>query len=108
LAPETLQLRVFTRDGVYYARLDLAWPSCLLAVEADGRETHDKPAALYQDRVRQNNLMLAGWTVLRFTWDDVYRRPSWVVAQVSAALQKLRLTHASDTRNRAFLEVFGG
>jgi very-short-patch-repair endonuclease len=52
--------------------------------------------------------MLAGWTVLRFTWEDVYRRPRWVVAQVGAALQKLRLTHASDAEKRAFLEVFGG
>jgi very-short-patch-repair endonuclease len=107
LAPETLQLRLFRRDGVCYARLDLSWPSCLLAVEADGRETHDKPEALYQDRIRQNNLVLAGRTVLRFTSDDVYRRRHWVVAQVGAAHQKLRLTHASDGQNRAFLEVFG-
>ena len=103
LAPESLQLQLFTRDGVCYARLDLAWPSCLLAVEADGRETHDKPEALYQDRVRQNNLMLAGWTVLRFTWDDVHRRPHWVVAQVGAALQKLRETHGFAATTRAFL-----
>jgi very-short-patch-repair endonuclease len=94
LPPEILQLRLFTHHGVCYARLDLAWPSCRLAIEADGRETHDKPEALYQDRVRQNNLVLAGWTVLRFTWFDVLRRPSWVVAQVATALQKLRLTHA--------------
>jgi very-short-patch-repair endonuclease len=86
LTPETLQLRLFTRDGVCYARLALAWPSRKLAVEADGREPHDAPDALYRDRSRQNDLVLAGWTVLRFTWSDVRHRPAWVVAQVRRAL----------------------
>ena len=84
-----------------------AWPSRRLAVEADGRETHDKPEALYQDRVRQNNLVLAGWTVLRFTWDDVHRRPHWVLAQIGAALQKLRLAHAFDPEKGAQVEIIG-
>jgi hypothetical protein len=52
LAPETLQFELFTTDGRVYARLDMAWPSVKLAVEADGRETHDAPPALYHDRVR--------------------------------------------------------
>jgi hypothetical protein len=86
LAPETLQLRLFDHDGRCYARLDLAWPSRMLAVEADGREYHDRPEALYRDRRRQNELELAGWTVLRFTWDDILYRPQWVIRQVAAAL----------------------
>ena len=86
LPPEALQLRLFDRDGVYFARLDLAWPSRRLAVEADGAEHHDQPSALYRDRRRQNKLLLAGWTVLRFTWHDVLHRPAWVVAQVREAL----------------------
>ncbi len=86
LAPEVLQLRLFDRDGRCYARLDLAWPSRMLAVEADGREYHDRPEALYRDRQRQNALELARWTVLRFTWDDVFRRPEWVIQQVADAL----------------------
>ena len=88
LPPETLQLEL-TRDGYCYARLDLAWPSQMLAVEADGREHHDKPAALYRDRRRQNDLVLAGWTVLRFTWYDVIHQPQWVAGQVRAALAGL-------------------
>jgi hypothetical protein len=88
LAPEVLQLRLFTRDGECYARLDLAWPSRRLAVEADGAEHHDQPKALYGDRRRQNLVLLAGWTVLRFTWHDVLYRPAWVVAQVREALSR--------------------
>jgi hypothetical protein len=86
VAPEVLQLELFTYDGRCYARLDMAWTSRRLAVEADGREHHDKPEALYRDRDRQNDVILAGWTVLRFTWYDVLRRPRWVVAQVRRAL----------------------
>jgi very-short-patch-repair endonuclease len=81
-----LQLQLFDRDGSCFARLDMAWPSRRLAVEADGRERHDKPEALYRDRRRQNDVELAGWTVLRFTWNDVMRHPNWVVAQVRRAL----------------------
>jgi hypothetical protein len=94
LAPEVLQLRLFDRDGLCYARLDLAWPSRMLAVEADGREYHDRPDALYRDRRRQNALELDGWTVLRFTWEDVLRRPQWVTQQVLRALT----LRAPDTR----------
>ncbi len=39
------------------------------------------------DRRRQNALVLAGWTVLRFTPDDLRSHPEALVAQVRAALQ---------------------
>ena len=52
LAPETLQLEVFDQNGRLYARLDMAWPSVKVGLEADGREFHDLPAALHRDRVR--------------------------------------------------------
>jgi len=86
LSPETLQRQLFDRDGICFAHLDMAWPSRMLAVEADGREHHDKLDALYRDRTRQNRVVLAGWTVLRFTWSDILNRPAWVVAQVRQAL----------------------
>ena len=86
LPPEELQLDVLDRSGQWIARVDMAWPSRCLVVEVDGRDPHDKPKALYRDRRRQNALALAGWTLLRFTWFDVMRRPHWVIAQVRAAL----------------------
>jgi very-short-patch-repair endonuclease len=88
IAPEALQFKLFDRNGECYARLDFAWPSVRLAVEADGRGAHDRPEALYGDRSRQNRLMLDGWTVLRFTWFDVHRRPRWVVQQIREALAR--------------------
>ncbi len=86
LAPQTLQLEIFESGGRVYARLDLAWPSVKVAVEADGRMYHDAPEALYRDRSRANALALDGWTILRFTWADLHRRPEWIVAQVRHAL----------------------
>ncbi len=75
LAPEELQFKVFRPDGSF-VRLDFAWPSLRLAIEADGREFHDKPDPLYRDRWKQNHVVARRWAVLRFTWDDVVRRPA--------------------------------
>ena len=57
-------------SGRWLARADLAWPSRRLLVELDGYNTHGTPIALQKDLRRQNNLVAAGWTVLRFTWND--------------------------------------
>jgi very-short-patch-repair endonuclease len=67
LPPPQLQYEV-RHDGRFVARVDLAWPERRLAVEADGAETHVGSAALRYDLQRQNALIAAGWTPLRFTW----------------------------------------
>ena len=87
LPPEVLQLEIFGRSGDLLARVDMAWPSVKLAVEADGRAYHESRAAFQRDRLRGNDLELEGWTVLRFTWAELHKRPQWVVAQVRRALQ---------------------
>lgn len=64
---------------------DLADPLRAVVLEADswgehaGREAHDR------DCTRYNLLTLAGWTVLRFTWEQVMLSPSyvrWVLGQL--------------------------
>ena len=82
VAPEVLQFEVHDRRGRLLARTDLAWPSRRLLVELDGFATHGTPAALQADLQRQNRLVAAGWTVLRFTWAD---RPA-IADAVRAAL----------------------
>lgn len=67
--------------------VDLAFPGCRLAVEVDGWAWHIDPDRFQRDRARQNALVLAGWTVLRFTWSDVTERPDRVVAQIRRALE---------------------
>ena len=67
--------------------LDFAFVTERVCVEADGEAFHLDLAAFQRDRTRQNALVLAGWTVVRFTWRDVSRRPVDVVRAVAAALE---------------------
>ena len=66
--------------------LDLAFPEHRLAVELDGWAWHSDVERFRTDRGRQNALVLAGWTMLRFTWHDLTHREHSVVAEIRAAL----------------------
>lgn len=74
------------RVGARRYFLDVAFPDARLAIEIDGRAHHSSAVAFQNDRRRQNDLVAAGWTVLRFTWDDLVNRPHDVVARILAAL----------------------
>lgn len=70
--------------------LDLAFPAHRLAVEIDGRAFHSDARAFQRDRHRQNDLVAAGWTVLRFTWSDLVDRPEYVLRAIHDALHTSR------------------
>jgi very-short-patch-repair endonuclease len=71
------------RVGRY--RLDLAYPDLKVAIEYDGDHHRDRDT-FRRDIARLNALRAAGWTVLRFTADDVLRNPMRIIAQVTAVL----------------------
>jgi len=73
-------------NGRLIGRVDFAYPGLRIVIEVDGFEVHGSPKALQADLERQNRLVAAGWTVLRFTWWDVVRRPEWVVQQIRNVL----------------------
>jgi very-short-patch-repair endonuclease len=79
--------RVALPGGVT-AVLDGALPQLKIAVEIDGLAHHHDVDAFQRDRTRQNALVAAGWTVLRFTWWDLKNRPDYVVAVVRAAVAR--------------------
>jgi very-short-patch-repair endonuclease len=54
-------------------------------VEFDG-DVHRDRRVFVHDLRRQNGLVLAGWTVLRFSSADVLGRPAWVVDVIRTAL----------------------
>ena len=85
MAAGIIGFRRNARVGRYV--VDLAFPGCRLAVEVHGWAWHIDPDRFQRDRARQNALVLAGWTVLRFTWSDVTERPDRVVAQIRRALE---------------------
>jgi very-short-patch-repair endonuclease len=65
--------------------VDLAFPAKKIAVEVDGWAYHSDVDRFQRDRARQNDLIMVGWTVLRFTWADLVERPGYVRALVSRA-----------------------
>jgi very-short-patch-repair endonuclease len=65
---------------------DFAWPGQRVVVETDGWQAHSGPHAFQADRTLTNALQLHGWTVLRFTWEDLTRRPRRVLAALRMAL----------------------
>jgi very-short-patch-repair endonuclease len=65
---------------------DYAFPDDRIIVEIDGRRWHSRNETYDDDRRRDNAAQLAGWRVFRFTWDDIVRRPDYVIATLSAAL----------------------
>jgi len=65
---------------VYY--LDLAFPEIKLALEIDGWAYHSSAMAFERDRWRPNDIVLAGWRVLRFTPKMLDEQPQVVVAMV--------------------------
>jgi very-short-patch-repair endonuclease len=65
---------------------DFHWPHAGLVVEADSYAWHRSPSALNDDRERDVELTLAGYRSLRFTWEQVTRRRTYVVASLLRAL----------------------
>ncbi|MGY1763906.1 DUF559 domain-containing protein [Geodermatophilus sp. SYSU D00779] len=80
-----LQHVVRDAGGRFLGRVDLAWPEQRVAVEFDG-DVHRDRRVFVDDLRRQNGLVLAGWTVLRFTSADVLGRPEAVVRASGDAL----------------------
>jgi REase_MTES_1575 len=84
--PEPVSEHPVVAGGVHY-RIDVAYPERWIAIELDGRG-HATEAAFESDRVRDNRLRLAGWTVLRFTWNRFVIAPKEVVEEVREALRQ--------------------
>jgi REase_MTES_1575 len=68
-------------------RIDLAYPELKIAIEIDGWEYHSSRSAFDDDRNRANDLVVAGWHVLRFTSS---MGDAQAVATVRAALSQKR------------------
>jgi len=66
--------------------VDFVWRDARLIVEVDGYRYHRSPSSFESDRERDVMLAVAGWQVLRFTWTQLTRRPTWVAGAVSKRL----------------------
>jgi hypothetical protein len=85
LPTPVLHHRVF--DGTrFVAEVDLSYPPLHLAIELDGG-VHLLPEVREKDLRKQNDLVLLGWTVLRFTYERFRRNPEGVVAEIRSAIR---------------------
>lgn len=92
---ETRFLRLCDRHGLPRPRInfhvdghevDACWPAHRLAVELDGWQRHKDRHAFQRDRTKGNAITRAGWRLLRYTHDDVVRRPAQTAAAIGALL----------------------
>lgn len=83
-APST-QLRVERPDGKI-AFVDAGYEDLRIGFEVDGHGTHATRAQRASDAARSNQLALAGWVVLRFTYEDVRDRSAAVITTIRRTL----------------------
>jgi hypothetical protein len=66
--------------------LDFAYPHVKVAPETDGYRWHSGRLQWQHDLDRQNALAEIGWLLLKFTWRDVERRPSYVISRLRSTI----------------------
>ena len=82
-----------TASGLF-AMVDLADEGRRLVVEAESFEFHATRRGFRKDVRRYSELVVFGWTVLRFTWEDVMFQPGYV----RWALESWRRSHDAGAR----------
>jgi hypothetical protein len=75
-------------DGVAY-KADFLWRPERLVLETDGRDVHSTRRAFEHDRLRDQRLTVAGFTVVCFTWRQATRDPERVLRTVQDLLARL-------------------
>lgn len=75
--------------------VDLHFDGTSVVIEVDGFRAHSSKRSFVEDRRRQNRLVVAKYTVLRYTWDDLQNRPFEVIAEIRDALKQDALIQAA-------------
>jgi very-short-patch-repair endonuclease len=85
-----------TQQQIHGHRTDFFWPALRLVVETDSLTYHRTPAEQAKDRRRDQDLIAAGYTPLRFTHAQVTADPAHVQTVLEAAAAQ-----ATDARDVA-------
>ncbi len=72
-------------DGETF-EVDFLWRDRRLIVETDGRRFHDNPRALARDSRRNRVFARAGYSTLRFGWEDLRDWPEATMAEIARLL----------------------
>lgn len=79
-----LQEPIRTSAGTFYP--DFLWPDHMVIGEADGVIKYDSPDSLAREKYRQQVLETMGYRFVRWTGDEMRRRPAAVISRIAAAL----------------------
>jgi len=88
-APEPQVTLVWDDFGNPKYIVDFLWEEFGVVGEADGLLKYDdeeERLSLRLEKLRQEELEALGYIVVRWTWDDIWRRPEWVVARIRRAM----------------------
>jgi very-short-patch-repair endonuclease len=80
--PEPVRQFVLPLPGGGTARFDAAYPEMLLGFEADGDAFHKGLLDRMRDEARDEQCGRIGWTVRRYTTDDIRERPGGIADEV--------------------------
>lgn len=80
-----LRPQVVIKDRTGRGRADLVDRERRLVVECESHSWHSRRGALRRDCRRYTKLVLLGWRVLRFAWEDVMFHPDYVRECLEAA-----------------------
>ena len=67
--------------------VDAVWFEQKVVVELDSRTAHSTSRAIEHDHRRDLDLRAAGYTVLRYTWQQVTETPELIVGDLRRALR---------------------
>jgi very-short-patch-repair endonuclease len=82
MAPTALNVRVGPHE------VDMVWLSQRLVVEMDGFAYHSTRAAFERDRLRDAELQVAGYRVMRVTWRQLDEDPEALLRRIAAVLRR--------------------
>jgi hypothetical protein len=76
------ELQVTIHGEEFAARVDFLWRKQMLAVVADGLVKYNDRKDLLAERERDRQLGEAGYTVIHFTWKELFQAPEIVIARI--------------------------
>lgn len=97
----SMRPQVSVRDGSFSARADLADETLRIICEADSFAWHGSRSALASDARRYNRMVIAGWIVLRFSYEDVMFHPDEVRVVLLEAVALAEVLVEVGSRRRA-------
>lgn len=95
IAPDQLQRTFYHPRGK--DRVDFWWADGVIGefdgevkYQANSGNGNDPAKALFLEKQREDRLRRQGYAFIRWIWNDIIRRPQWVVTQVRAAITSRR------------------